>query len=131
MDSFGFVPDRQIKKKVIDRMRRCGICHREFVPDDIKVVSRRPAVWTMVVECDECHARSFVAAMLQDGDPTVAREALQHLSEGRDLSLDEFDARQESVIESAPAVDTDDVLDMHEFLREFAGDFSGLFESSS
>lgn len=129
MDSFGFVPDRQIKKKVIDRMRRCGICHHEFVPDDIKVVSRRPAVWTMVVECDECHARSFVAAMLQDGDPSEAREALQHLSEERSLSIGDIDGETASVIESAPSIATDDVLDMHEFLREFEGDFASLFKS--
>ncbi|MGI8644002.1 MAG: hypothetical protein ACR2LS_07780 [Thermomicrobiales bacterium] len=130
MDSFGFVPDRQIKKKVIDRMRRCGVCHHEFVPDDIKVVSRRPAVWTMVVECDECHARSFVAAMLQDGDPSEAREALQHLSEDRGFRFESSVGGNESVIESAPAIGTDDVLNMHEFLRDFEGDFAGLFSSS-
>ena len=130
MDSFGFVPDRQIKKKVIDRMGRCGICHHEFVPDDIKVVSRRPAVWTMVVECEECHARSFVAAMLQDGDPAEAREALQHLSEERTLPFEGFPGGPKSIIETAPAIDTNDVLDMHEFLRDFEGDFQKLFQSS-
>ncbi len=130
MDSFGFVPDRQIKKKVIDRMRRCGICHHEFVPDDIKVVSRRPAVWTMVVECDECHARSFVAAMLQDGDPTEAREALQHLSEEPGFEMGAAAALHHPVIDSAPPIDSDDVLDMHEFLRNFDGDFTELFRST-
>ncbi|HEV2108830.1 MAG TPA: hypothetical protein VGR16_11250 [Thermomicrobiales bacterium] len=128
MDSF--VPDRQIKKKVIDRMRRCGVCHHEFVPDDIKVVSRKPAMWTMVVECDECHARSFVAAMLHDSDPSEAREALRDLSEGPGSGFEDAGISEESSISKAPPVVTDDVLDMHEFLRGFDGDFQKLFRSA-
>ena len=128
MDSF--VPDRQIKKKVIDRMRRCGVCHHEFVPDDIRVVSRKPAIWTMVVECDECHARSFVAAMLHDGDPSEAREALRDLSEGSGFGFDEPGISEDSAVSQAPPVEVDDVLDMHEFLRDFDGDFQSLFQST-
>ncbi|CAA9584279.1 MAG: Succinyl-CoA:3-ketoacid-coenzyme A transferase subunit B [uncultured Thermomicrobiales bacterium] len=127
------VPDRQIKQKVIDRMGRCGVCHHTFVPDDVHVVSRKPAMWTMVVECEECHARSFVAAVLDDGDPREAKEALQ------DLSRSEFDGDpavgvlgrgdDESFDPTPPlpVVTTDDVIDVHEFLSSFDGDFNALF----
>ncbi len=70
----------QIKRIVLDRMERCSICHRDFGPDDIQVISRKPDLWTMLVECDECHARNFVAAVLNDGDPEEAQVALRRLN---------------------------------------------------
>src|SRR3712207_7471051 len=63
------------------RMERCVVCHREFEPDDIHVISRKPDIWTMLVECTECHARNFVAAVLNDGDPHEAQRSEEHTSE--------------------------------------------------
>src|SRR5688572_13659562 len=76
--------EKQIKRIVLNRMERCGVCHHVFGPDDIHVISRRPDMWMMVVECDECHSRNFVAAVLNDGDPSEAQLALRRLSEGSD-----------------------------------------------
>ncbi|MBA2753159.1 MAG: hypothetical protein H0U40_01675 [Chloroflexia bacterium] len=126
------VPDRQIKQKVIDRMGRCGVCHHTFVPDDVHVVSRKPAMWTMVVECDECHARSFVAAVLEDGDPREAKEALQDLTRSEVTGEDAIGVlgRDDDGFDPTPplpVVTTDDVIDAHEFLRDFDGDFAALF----
>ncbi len=126
------VPDRQIKQKVIDRMGRCGVCHHTFVPDDVHVVSRKPAMWTMVVECDECHARSFVAAVLEDGDPREAKEALQDLTRSEVTGEDAIGvhSRDDDGFDPTPplpVVTTDDVIDAHEFLRGFDGDFAALF----
>jgi hypothetical protein len=115
--------DKQIKRIILNRMERCGVCHHLFEPEDIHVISRRPDMWMMVVECDECHSRNFVAAVLNDGDPSEAQLALRRLSEGSDregLDADPVDS-------PAPAVTTADLLDMHEFLRGFDGDFRRLF----
>lgn len=117
--------EKQIKRIVLRRMERCGVCHRDFEPDDIHVISRKPDLWMMVVECDECHARNFVAAVLNDGDPGEAQLALRRLSEG---SLDPALAPPRT---DAPPprerVTANDVLDMHEFLNAFDGDFARLF----
>ena len=75
MDSEG-----QIKNIVLKRMNRCVVCHREFNTDDIHVLSRKSDIWTMLVECDDCHARNFVAAVLNDGDPQEAQLALRRLT---------------------------------------------------
>ncbi|MGC4190321.1 MAG: hypothetical protein QM589_03690 [Thermomicrobiales bacterium] len=133
MDSEG-----QIKQIVLDRIERCAVCHREFQADDIKVISRRPDVWTMLVECDDCHARNFVAAVMNDGDPQAAQLALRRLTEeaivrGRiDAEDDEPVIDTELVEEAAagpdvPSVTAGDVVDMHEFLQDFDGDFRRLF----
>jgi hypothetical protein len=110
--------EKQIKRIVLDRMDRCGVCHHAFAPDEIHVISRRPDMWMMVVECEECHARNFVAAVLNDGDPDEAQVALRRLSQG--------DARPDAA-PLGPPVDAHDVLEMHDFLRDFNGDFLRLF----
>ena len=118
--------EKQIKRIVLNRMERCGVCHHVFVADDIHVLSRRSDMWMMVVECTECHARNFVAAVLGDGDPSEAQLALRRLSEqGSEAGIDASTAR----IQTPPPVSTDDVLDMHEFIKGFDGDFQRLFRS--
>ncbi len=117
----------QIKRIVLDRMERCGICHRDFGPDDIHVISRKPDLWTMLVECDECHARNFVAAVLNDGDPEEAQVALRRLNES---ALKKTSAEPEIPSEAPPdgePVTAGDVVDIHEFLRDFDGDFKVMF----
>jgi len=133
MDSEG-----QIKQIVLDRIERCAVCHREFQAEDIKVISRRPDVWTMLVECTDCHARNFVAAVMNEGDPQAAQLALRRLTEeaitrGRiDLEDAEPDTDAELAQELAaapgtPPVSAGDVVDMHEFLQDFDGDFKRIF----
>jgi hypothetical protein len=83
----------------------------------------------MLVECDECHARNFVAAVLNDGDPEEAQLALRRLSESVLKNVEE--TREPAVIAEAPPsgdpITAGDVVDMHQFLRDFEGDFRSLF----
>ena len=120
--------EKQIKRIVLNRMERCTVCHRDFVPDDIHVLSRKDDMWMMVVECDECHARNFVAAVLGDGDPGEAQLALRRLSQG--FGEPEIAAETEAVVRPEPAVSVNDVVDMYEFLKTFDGDFDRLFRAS-
>src|SRR5687767_15982059 len=106
-------PEQHIKRIVLHRMDRCTVCHHEFEIDDIRVLSRKPDMWMMLVECTDCHSRNFVAAVLDDGDPDEARLALRRLSE------DAGGARLPAALDQpeAPAapvdpVTADDVLDM-------------------
>lgn len=116
--------EKQIKRIVLDRMERCAVCHHDFGPDNIQVLSRRSDMWMMVVTCTECHGRNFVAAVLGDGDPDQAQLALRRLSEGHPRA-DEDEAAAETPV--GPPVGVDDVLDMHDFLAGFDGDFKRLF----
>lgn len=141
MDTFGpagnagNTSEKQIKRIVLDRMERCSVCHRGFETDDIRVLSRRSDMWMMVVECTECHDRNFVAAVLNDGDPNEAQLALRRLSQGdvepdAVASLGSGGRRKKAPAEPPkPPVTTDDLLDMHEFLAGFDGDFQKLFRA--
>lgn len=120
----------RIKNIILRRMSRCVVCHREFTPDDIAVVSHDHDIWTMVVECEDCHARNFVAAVLNDADAEEARGAIERLTKD---AIDTFATRRgrptggDDHHDAGPVVDSSDVIDMHEFLDTFDGDFRALF----
>jgi hypothetical protein len=87
----------------------------------------------MLVECTECHARNFVAAVLNDGDPQEAQLALRRLTQDAlGSTVEDEGSFIEPYVESeAPSVGervtAGDVVDMHEFLESFDGDFRELF----
>jgi len=119
-----------IKKIVLDRIERCAVCHREFGTQDIHVISRRPEMWTMLVECEDCHSRNFVAAVMNDGDPQEAQLALRRLTEeavGKIPTFEKEPIAELVEVPEGPTVNAGDVVDMHQFLDEFDGDFQRLF----
>lgn len=130
MDSSEF----QIKQNILERMDRCSVCHREFGADDLKVIRRERGFWVVAVTCSDCHNRNLVAAVLNDGDTAEARSALRELSRsaGYGISFDDETAAAPEPIEDidVPAgelINAADVLEMHEFLDHFDGDFKRLF----
>lgn len=116
----------QIKRIVLGRMGRCRVCHHTYTDDDVSIISRKPDMWMMVVECVDCHAKNFVAAVLNEGDPAQAELALRRMSSGANMDDEVIDARQ-SV--SREPVTAGDVADMYRFLEGFDGDFNALFRA--
>lgn len=124
-------PETQIKRIVLNRMERCSICHRDFGPEDIRVVSRKNDMWMLVVTCSECHGRNFVAAVMADGDTEEAQIALRQLSrDGTSKPIEITEVRDRAGEDRGEPVSAEDVLDMHEFLDGFDGDFRRLFSAS-
>jgi hypothetical protein len=121
--------EKQIKRIVLDRMERCSVCHRGFEPDDVHVLSRKSDMWMLMVSCGECQARNFVAAVIGDGDAEEAQLALRRLGEEHVRTRVETDAEDE--VDPGEPVSVDDVLEIHEFLQGFDGDFQALFQERS
>ncbi|MCC6944367.1 MAG: hypothetical protein IT335_07305 [Thermomicrobiales bacterium] len=119
--------EHQIRKIVVERMDRCSVCHRSFMEDDVEVVSRKEDIWMMVVQCKDCHARSFVAALVGEATGTSPMGQFFDLAS----SGSPFDAHPDAgftEVEDEP-VTVDDVLAMHDFLDSFDGDFRKLLRS--
>ena len=95
-----------IKNIVVRRLDRCRVCHRQYEAGDVNIISRQDEIWMMSVECTDCHARNFVAAVLNEGDPAQAELALRRLTE-----LNEQLLPIESIerIEESPPTATDPV----------------------
>jgi len=123
--------ESQIRRIVVERMDRCSVCHRAFDEDDVEVLSRKQDMWMMIVQCRDCQARSFVAALV--GDATSMAPSGQLF----DLAAAEFGFEERFELDDVfeldqvtePALSVDDVIEMHEFLGDFDGDFKKLFDS--
>ena len=124
-----------IKHIVLQQLHRCVLCHREYEIGDITSLQRKPGVWTLMVECEQCHSRNYLAAVTPDGDPEAAMLEVRSLTQQaiREIGLPR-ERRSGEIVPEAPAsgelVTSRDVLEMHEFLQEFDGDFARLFRSS-
>ena len=117
--------EKQIKRIVLDRMERCSVCHRGFEPDDVHVLSRKSDMWMLMVSCGECQARNFVAAVIGDGDAEEAQLALRRLGEEHVRTRPSI-APEDDGAPGEP-VSVDDVIEIHQFLQGFDGDFKALF----
>jgi len=126
--------DNQIRRIVVERMDRCTVCHRRFVEDDVEVVSRKSDVWLMIVQCKDCHSRSF-AAVVGDTSAPIDTDSLFGFrpdgsieitfeTDGEFFDLQHFDENDEDPEEP---VTVDDLLEIHDFLESFDGDFKSLF----
>ena len=91
----------------------CAVCGRHYRVDDVSVLGHEGALWFLTVSCSACDAQYLVAAVIgEEGVP----EAVTDLTEA-----------EQDRFERVRVVTADEVLNMHEFLRSFDGDFYRLF----
>ena len=104
--------DEGLVKKLLSNIK-CSICGRHYEPAHIKVLKHREDLWFLSVFCPACKSQGLVAAVIrEDRAPEIVTE----------LTDDEI-----SKFAASPSLESDDVLEMHEFLKDFGGDFLSLF----
>ena len=99
---------RRLVLKLIARLR-CVECGELYNPHDFSLVHRSEDVWVLGAECRHCGSSSHVVIAMHldaDREPVI------------DLTPDEM-----SKVDRLPPITVDDVLDIHELLQEFDGDF--------
>lgn len=92
---------------------KCGYCGQSFGKGDIEVLGNKEDMWFLRVRCSSCHSHCLAAAIITKGKSTGLVTDLTEDETGKFAGMDEVGA--------------DDVLNMHEFLKDFDGDFSCLF----
>jgi hypothetical protein len=92
---------------------KCGSCGQYYQEDNIDVIEHSDELWFLRVFCSSCYTRCLVAAII--GEDKKAK-VITDLTEAE---LDRF--------KDVDRVRVDDVLDMHNFLKDFDGDFPRLF----
>lgn len=92
---------------------KCSGCGQRYEAENIEVIGHYNNLWFMRVFCVACRAHYLVTAMV-DGE--TAGEKVT------DLSVAEMEKFRE-----AGGLKSDEILDMHDFLKEFDGDFLQLF----
>jgi hypothetical protein len=93
---------------------KCGSCGQHYEEDNIEVIEHSEELWFLRVFCSYCHATSLVAAIIRENEKA---EVITDLTEAE---LVKFKDRDE--------VSGDDVISMHNFLKDFDGDFPRLFQ---
>ena len=92
----------------------CDICGERYGVDNVDIISHEEDLWFLRVICPACQTQCLVTAVIREGGtPQVIT----------DLTETELDGFRDVGVLTA-----DEVLDVHNFLKEFDGDFSRLFE---
>lgn len=112
--------EERIKRLILAAVPRCGACQRAYAVTDFAVIGHREHLWMITVQCAGCQHQGYITAVVEG-----------HGVEGRHIPRA---SRAESFPEEGgretprEPVTVDDLLDLHDFLDDFNGDFAGLFE---
>ena len=88
---------------------QCGSCKQHYEPHNIEVLGNSENMWFLRVVCSSCHAHCLVAAIIKEDSASEVVSDLSEAEQGRFTAVE--------------AVGADDLLDMHQFLDDFDGDF--------
>ena len=92
---------------------KCSACGQHYQTDSIDVLGHEEDLWFLRVSCPACYTQYLVAAIIEEDSPP---EVITDLSEAE---LDRFG--------NMDRLTPDDVLDMHNFLKDFDGNFARFF----
>jgi hypothetical protein len=92
---------------------KCGSCGQHYQEDHIDIIEHSDELWFLKVFCSSCHVRCLVAAIIrEDKKPEIIT----------DLTREELEK-----FKDMNGVREDDLLELHNFLKDFHGDLSSLF----
>ncbi len=102
--------EESLIKKLLASIK-CSVCGRRYEAGNVSIIGHRQETWYLRAQCPACHAHSLVTAVLKE-------ESLpQSLTD-----LSEYEQRKFKNTQ----ISGDDVLDMHNALKDFGGDLSDL-----
>ncbi len=122
------------QERIIRRLfmeQHCLHCGRPYEPDNVMVLARRSEVWMVMISCIDCTQKDTYVVKFPPQLQGRQRVTSYRLSKPPTTPMPEeprqaFPDLPETPLPSAP-ITTDDVLDMHLFLKAFNGDFQHLF----
>lgn len=104
--------NERLIKKLIATVK-CSICGKSYEIDNIEILGHQDETWFLNIFCPTCDKESFVTAIIK-------KEKAQDIMS--DLVAKE---RIASIPDSA--ISSDDLVELHNFLKDFNGDFLKLF----
>lgn len=116
--------ERRIKQLLLSAVSRCGECRRRYNLDDFAVIGHRDHLWMVTVICEGCQSQGFITAIVDDQSDSQAPPT----PNDERPRLSELTPEEKARFTTLPPLDSLDVLDLHEFLETFNGDFAALFQ---
>ena len=99
-------------RKLISSIK-CGSCGQHYEESRIDIIERNDELCFIKVVCSSCHVACMVAAIIREDKQS---KLITDLTEAE---IDKFKGISD--------IDEDDLLDMHDFLKDFNGDLSNIF----
>jgi len=99
-------------RKLVASMK-CETCGHQYEVYDVRVLGHREDLWFLRAFCPACRAQCLVAAVIKEERGCRVVTDLAEAEKGK--------------FRGAVTVGADDVLNMHDFLKDFDGDFARLF----
>ncbi|MFH1485018.1 MAG: hypothetical protein ABIH46_03020 [Chloroflexota bacterium] len=99
-------------KRVMATMK-CSVCGQRYEASNVNVLGHQEELWFLSVFCPSCHSHGLVAAVIKEGK---SPDTVSDLTEAECFKF-----------KDSEDIGVNDVLDMHNFLKGFQGDFSTLF----
>ncbi len=115
----GYSVSEMVNESIIKRLMssvKCVACGQRYEEDSIKILGHQEDLWFLGVSCSACHTRCLVAVVIKED---VAPEVITDLTEAEQEKFRNMDR-----------LTADEVLDIHNFLKDFDGDFSRLLGTS-
>lgn len=103
---------REVFLNLLFSLIKCDVCGQSYGLADIEIIGHQESLWFVNASCGFCQNRGLIVLVIKESDATGI---------AADLVRPEGDKFAQSRV-----VGIDDVLDMHNFLREFNGDFAGI-----
>jgi hypothetical protein len=105
--------EQEVLKRIVAALR-CSQCSASFTPERVSFLGSKDDTWYFMVDCSGCGNREMVAALVQHAGEAEKCTDLTESEAGRLIH----------------PVKSDDLIDMHLYLKEFSGDFKSLFAES-
>lgn len=106
-------PEYDFVRQLLENIK-CVVCSEPYDESDVTIMGQQDELWMLMVSCHHCGTQGIILAMVKED------EQVELLT---DLGPEELER-----VKSLPAISSDDVLDVHRFLRDFDGDFTRLFK---
>ena len=91
---------------------KCGHCGQPYSSDNVRVLGQTNGLWYVNAYCPSCQSQFIIAATLGDENDEIISD-LTDIENARTAQR------------TSPT--SDDILDMHNFLKAFNGNFGNLF----
>ena len=95
---------------------KCGVCGQGFEFANVNVLGQQDDVLFIQVVCASCYTQCLVAVMMGEN------QKIKSISDLTDKEFDKFS--------NFGPLSSDEELDMHDFLKDFDGDFTRLFSTA-
>jgi len=102
--------DEKFIKELLSKIK-CGRCGQQCEPANIDVLGHQEDLWLFSAYCPSCKSQGLGAVTMKESEEP---EVVTELTEAEQTKF------------STP-IDSDDVIDIYAFLKDFSGDFSSLF----